>query len=187
VNRVVPARPVLLPFAAPIDIPLQELQILRFMIKAALRAPKLMVAAALAVLAALAGTMSYTGFLVVGVLADHLGTGRFLAGLLLAVLFARFPWIRQGRLRVVGLIPGPARRPLVVVLLALCSLDMLSRADYVATLFTGFATAFVLGYPWLKRAVVGRLLSSVSRFAGRQPSGHADDTVIDGEFRERKD
>ena len=64
--------------------------------------PKLMSAVVLLVLAALAGTMTYTAFLVIGVLADHLGTSRFIAGLLLGGLFARFPWIRKGKLRIVG-------------------------------------------------------------------------------------
>ena len=72
------------------------------------------------VLFALAGTMAYTGFLVVGVLADQLGTGRFVAGLLLGVLFARFPWISKGKPRIVGLLPKPVRRPLIVGILALC-------------------------------------------------------------------
>lgn len=139
-------------------------------------------------LAALAGTMTYTGFLVVGVLADQLGTSRFLAGLLLGALFARFPWISNGRLRVIGLLPKPARRPLIVSLLALTLLLFLSQGDYVPAAFTGLTTAFVLGYPWLKRTVFKRLASPFSRFTpGRNARNSADDTVIEGEFRERKD
>lgn len=53
--------------------------------------PKLAIALALPALAALAGTMSYTGWVVVGVLTDHLGTGRFVAGLLLGALLVRYP------------------------------------------------------------------------------------------------
>jgi len=140
------------------------------------------------VLAALAGTMTYTGFLVVGVLADQLGTGRFMAGLLLGALFARFPWISKGRLRIVGLLPKPVRRPLIVSLLALTLLLFLSQGDYVPALFTGLTTAFVLGFPWLKRTLFKRLSSPFSRFtAGRNPRNSADDTVIEGEFRERKE
>jgi hypothetical protein len=32
-----------------------------------------------------------------------------------------------------------------------------------------------------------RMLSSASRFTGRRPSNPTDDTVIEGEFREKKD
>ncbi|MFC5481218.1 hypothetical protein [Massilia suwonensis] len=132
--------------------------------------------------------MTYTGYLVIGVLAEYLGTGRFMAGLLLGVLFARFPKVSQGKLRVVGLLPKPVRRPLIVGLLGLCLLHFLSRGDYVPAAFTGFATAFLLTYPWLRRKVFDRVVSSVFPFAGRQaPKSTGDDMVIDGEFRERKD
>jgi hypothetical protein len=149
--------------------------------------PKLTLAVALLVLTALASTMTYTGFLVVGVLADHLGTGRVMAGLLLGGLFARFPWISKGKLRIVGLLPKPVRRPLMVGLLALCLLNFLSQGEYVAAAFTGFATAFLLIYPWLRRTIVDRTISSVFRFTGRTPPERTDDTVIDAEFREKKD
>lgn len=132
--------------------------------------------------------MTYTGFLVIGVLADHLGTSRFVAGLLLGVLFARFPWMRNGKLRIVGLLPKPVRRPVIVSLLALCALDFVSRGEYVSTAFTGFAAAFVLALPALRRAVFDRMLSAIPGFAGRRSAGKDDDgTVIDGEFRERKE
>lgn len=153
---------------------------------AAIRKPKLAFAVAFILLAVLASTMTYAGFLVVGVLADYLGTGRVLAGLLLGVLFARFPWIRKGKLRVVGLLPGPLRRPLIVGILALCSLHFLSHVDYVPALFTGFATAFILTWPWLRRVMFDRTLSSVFKFFGRTPSKRSDPTVIDAEFREKK-
>lgn len=162
-------------------------QILRFLIRTAIRTPKLTIAVALFVLAALASTMTYTGFLVIGVLADYLGTGRVLAGLLLGVLFARFPWISNGKLRIVGLLPKPARRPLILSLLALCSLHFLWRGEYVPAGFTGFATAFLLIFPWLRRAVFDRMVSSVFPFAGRRPSKSTDDRVIEGEFREKKE
>jgi hypothetical protein len=139
-------------------------------------------------LAALASTMTYTGFLVVGVLADHLGTGRVMAGLLLGALFARFPRVSQGKLRLVGLLPKPARRPLLVGILALCLLNFLARGEYVPAAFVGFTTAFLLGYPWLRRALFDRILSSVFKFTGRTPrKSTEDDRVIDGEFREKKD
>jgi len=152
-----------------------------------MRKPKLAIAVALLLLAALASTLTYTGFLVVGVLADYLGTGRFVAGLLLGVLFARFPSISQGRLRIVGLLPKAVRRPLIAGLLALCMLHFLARADYVPAAFTGFAMAFLFAYPWARRAIFDRTLSSVFPFGGRAPARNTDDMVIDGEFREKKD
>jgi hypothetical protein len=153
-----------------------------------MRKPKLTIAAALFVMASLASTMTYTGFLVIGVLADYLGTGRGMAGLLLGVLFARFPWISEGKLRIAGLLPQPVRRPLAVGLLALCFLHFLSRSEYVPAVVTGFATTFLLTFPWLRRAVFDRLLSSVFRFAGQHPAKRTDDDrVIEGEFREKKD
>lgn len=152
-----------------------------------MRTPKLTIAVALFVLAALASTMTYTGFLVIGVLADYLGTSRFLAGLLLAGLFARFPWISKGKLRIVGLLPKPVRRPLIVGLLALCLLHFLSRGAYVPAAFTGFATVFLLTFPWLRRAIFDRMVSSVFKFTGRNPRKSTDDMVIDGEFREKNE
>lgn len=172
---------------AAFDVHLPEYKILRFLITAAIGKPKAALAIALLVLTALAGTMTYTGFLVVGVLADYLGTGRFMAGLLLGVLLARFPWISKGKLRVVGLVPKPARRPLIAGLLALCLVHFLSSREYVPAAFTGFTTAFVIGFPWLRRVLFNRLLSSISPFAGRNPPDRADSMVIDGEFREKKD
>jgi hypothetical protein len=141
----------------------------------------------LVVLAALAGTMTYTGFLVVGVLAERLGTSRAVAGLLLAVLFARFPWISQGKLRIVGVLPKPARRPLMLGLLAFCLLSLLSQSAYLPAVFAGVTMAFLLTYPWLRRTVFDRMLSPVFNFTGRNPRNSADDRVIDGEFREKKE
>ncbi len=163
-------------------------KILGFLFRTAIRAPKLTIAVALLVLAALASTLTYTGFLVVGVLADYLGTGRFIAGLLLGLLFARFPRIRNGKLGMVGLLPKAVRRPLIVGLLALCMVHFLSRGEYLPAAFPGFAMAFLLTYPWLRRAIFDRMLSSVFKFTGRTPpQKNADDMVIDGEFREKKD
>ena len=137
-------------------------------------------------LAALASTLTYTGYLVVGVLADYLGTSRFIAGLLLGILFARFPRVSKGKLRLVGLLPKPARRPLIVSIIALCALTLLARGDYVPAAFAGFAMAFLLGFPWLRRVVFDRMFSSVFKFAGMNPRKSTDDMVIDGEFREKK-
>ena len=149
--------------------------------------PRLALAVVVLALAALAGTLTYTGYLVVGVLADYLGTGRVMAGLLLGILFARFPKISNRKLRLVGLLPKPVRRPLIVSLLALCLVTFLARGDYVPAAFTGFATAFLLTYPWLRRAMFDRMLSSVFKFTGKTPSNSTDDRVIDGEFREKKE
>ena len=149
--------------------------------------PKLMLAVALLLLVALASTLTYTGFLVVGVLAEQLGTGRVVAGLLLGVVFARFPWISKGRLRIVGLLPKIVRRPLLVGILALCSLNFLARGEYVSAGFTGFAIAFLLTFPWLRRAIFDRILSAVVKFTGHNRPKSTDDMVIDGEFREKKE
>lgn len=162
--------------------------ILRLLVRAAWRMPKLTIAVALLALAALASTMTYTGFLVVGVLADYLGTGRVMTGLLLGVFFARFPWVSNGKLRMVGLLPKRARRPVIVSLLALCMLKFLSQGDYVPAAFICFAVAFLLTFPWMRRAVFGRVLSSIFKSpAGQNRPSTTDSTVIDVEFREKKD
>ncbi len=180
---------VLLKFVIAFRCPfLQESQILPFLFRTAMRLPKLTIAVVLVALVALASTMAYAGFLVVGVLAEHLGTGRIVTGLLLGVLFARFPSISNGKLRTVGLLPKPARRPLIVGLLALCLVSFLARGDYVPALVTGFATAFLLTFPWLRRAIFDRILSSIFKFAPNQhPQQSTEGTVIDVEFREKKD
>jgi hypothetical protein len=166
----------------------RSIKIAGLFIKAAFGKPKLTIALVLVVLVALAGTMTYTGFLVIGLLAEHLGTGRFVAGLLLGVLFARFPWISNGRLRVVGLLPKPVRRPFVVSLLAFCLLSFLWREAYVPAAFTGFAAAFLLAFPWLKKAVVERAMSSLFKSPlSPQARSRDDDNVIEGEFKERKE
>jgi len=152
-----------------------------------MRAPKLTIAVALCILVALASMLTYTTYLVVGVLADYLGTSRGMAGLLLAILFARVPWISQRGPRIVGLMPKSARRPVMLSLIALCCLHFAWGGDYVPAGWAGFATVFLLAYPWLRRAVFDRMLSPVFKFAGRQPRQSKDDNVIDAEFRERKD
>jgi hypothetical protein len=131
--------------------------------------------------------MTYTGFLVVGVLADQLGTSRAVAGLLLGGIFARFPWVIKGKLRIVGVLPKPVRRPLIVGMVAVCLLNFLWRGEYVPALFTGFATAFLLTYPWLRRVVFDRTFASFFKFTGRNAPQSAGGTVIEGEFREKKD
>lgn len=150
--------------------------------------PRLAASVALLALVVLASTISYTGYLVIGLLAEQIGTGRFLAGLLLGGIFARIPWIRKGKLRTVGLLPKPLRRPLIVSLLLLCLLSFLWRGENVPALFIGFTTVFLLIFPWLRRAIFGRMLSSIFKFVpGQNRHASIDDGVIDGEFREKKE
>lgn len=163
-------------------------EILRFLITAALRTPRLMLAVALLALVALASTLTYTGFLVVGVLAEYLGTGRVTAGLLLGVFLARFPRISKGKLRTVGLLPQLVRRPVIVGLPLLCMVHFLARGEYVPALFTGFAAAFLLTFPWIRRAMFGRFVASLFKSpANANRPGSTDSTVIDVEFKEKKD
>ncbi|WP_332877670.1 hypothetical protein [Massilia sp. S19_KUP03_FR1] len=150
--------------------------------------PRLTIAVALLVLVALAATITYTGLLVVGVLAEYLGTSRFVAGLLLGALFARLPWISRGKLRIVGLLPKPVRLPLMASLLTLCLLRFLMQGDAVSALCAGLTMIFVLAFPLWKKRLFARLSPSAFNFAaGRNAAVAADNTVIEGDFRERKD
>lgn len=147
-----------------------------------------MVAIVLLVLAILAGVMSYAGYLVVGVVADHLGTGRVMAGLLLGVLFARLPSIREGKLRTVGLLPKRARLPVLLAILALCLLSFTYRGDWMAVLFIGLAAALAFAYRWIGNTITSQFISPLFKSpAGPVHPSKGDDRVIDVEFRERKD
>lgn len=150
--------------------------------------PRLAIAVVLLALVALASTMTYTGYLVVGVLADYLDIGRVMTGLLLGALFARLPWVRQGKLRTVGLLPKRARRPLMVSLLAFCLLSFLYRGEMVPALFVAFAATFIITFPTIRQRIVSRTFAPFfkSRVDPRRPKS-TDDTVIDVEFREKKD
>ena len=153
-----------------------------------MRMPKLFVAVGLILLVALAATLTYTGSLVVGVLADYLGTSRFVACLLLGGIFARVPWASNGRVRIVGVLPKSFRRPLMVTLLALCFLRFLTQGDTIPALCTGFTTAFLLTFTWLRKAIFTRMSSRVMNFAAsRNTTGVNDDSVIEGEFREKRE
>ena len=163
-------------------------QSLRILVKAAVRTPKLAIAALLLALATLAGIMSYAGYLVVGIVANHVGTDRLMAGLLLGGLFARLPWVREGKLRSIGLLPTRARLPVMVALLAFCLLSYLYRGEFVPMLVLGFATTFLLTYRRLRQMVVSQAMSSL--FKPSTDLDHpksTDNTVIDVEFREKKD
>lgn len=132
--------------------------------------------------------MTYSGFLVIGVLADYLGTSRFVTGLLLGALFARLPWIGHGKPRLVGLLPKPVRLPLIAGLFTLCLLRFLTQQHAVPATCIGVTLACLLGFPWLKQRLLARVSSSVFNFAaGRKGPLAADPTVIEGEFREMKD
>lgn len=154
--------------------------------------PRLAIAVALLALAALAGAMTYAGYLVVGVVSAHLGTGRLVAGFLLGLLFARLPWVSAGKLRTVGLLPKRARLPVMVALLAFCLLSFLYQGEIVPVLVLGFAASFLLTYRWIRQTILNRALSSFFKLTAdpdRQngPAKSADDTVTDVEFREKKD
>ena len=153
-----------------------------------MRMPKLAIAMLILVLAAIAGTISYAGYLVVGIVSDYLGTGRFVAGLLLGVLFARLPYISQGKLRTIGLLPKHTRRPVLIALLAVCLLTLLYRGELVPALFPGLAISYLLAYRWLRQAFLNRALSSLfgSSLDPARPM-RTDATIIDVEVREKKD
>ena len=150
--------------------------------------PRLAIAIALLALVALASTMTYSGYLVVGVLADYLDIGRVMTGLLLGALFARLPWIREGKLRTVGLLPKRARRPVMVGLLAFCLLNFLYRGELVPVLFVGFAATFLVTYPRIRQRILSRTFAPFFKSpVGKNRRKSIDDTVIDVEFREKKD
>lgn len=162
--------------------------ILLILFHAALRMPRVAIAVTLLLLAALAASMTYTGILVVGVVANWLGISRILAGLLLGILFARVPRIREGKLGTIGLLPKPARRPVILALLAACLLNFIYRGDMLPALFLAFAIAFALVFPRIRRSVVSRARSTLfTSKADPKQRGDGDDSVIDGEFREKKD
>jgi peptidoglycan/LPS O-acetylase OafA/YrhL len=175
---------------------------------AAVRSPRKVLVIVLLFLVALASTMSYVGYLVVTMLASQLGTSRFLAGLLLGVVFARFPRIRDGKLGTMGLLPKPARQPVMAALLVFCLVNYLMRGQFAAVGFLGFALVFLLGYGQLKKAVAGKVSSFIFPFgkagqAGSQPGSQpglpqgpgprqgpgpqSRDDVIDVDFREKND
>ncbi|WP_151636266.1 hypothetical protein [Noviherbaspirillum aerium] len=150
--------------------------------------PKLAAVIFLLMLVALASTSTYAGYLVVGVLAEYLDIGRVAAGLLLGVIFARLPWVRQGKLRTVGMLPGKARLPVIVALLSFCLLHFLYRGEMVPVVFLGLAASFLLSYRWMRRTIVAHAFTSFFRtFQGPDRPGGADNKVIDVEFREKKD
>jgi hypothetical protein len=152
-----------------------------------MRMPKLAIAVLLLALVVLASALSYTGFLVVGIVSEYLGTSRITTGLLIAAIFARLPSIRNEKLRTIGLLPRRARRPITIALLAFCWLITLYRGALVPALFLGFALAFLLTYGRLRKILVSRLISSFSKYPTETKRQHeTDNTIIDVEVREKK-
>lgn len=150
--------------------------------------PRLAIGILLLALVALASTMSYAGYLVVSIIAEHLDTGRLLAGLLLGVIFARLPWVSEGKLRTVGLLPKRARLPVMLALLGFCLLSFLYRGELVPVLFLGLAATFLLTYSRIRKTIATRVASSLFKpSATSNRPKRADDTIIDVEFREKKD
>lgn len=161
---------------------------MRLLIQLVLRMPKVAGVVFLLALVALASTLSYAGFLVVGIVAQYLGTGRFVAGLLLGLLFARLPWVRKGKLRTVGLLPRNARLPLMLVLLVFSLMNFLYRGALVPVLFLGLATTFLLTHRWIRRTLFNRALSFLFKPPSqRGRAGSTDKAIIDVDVREKKD
>lgn len=150
--------------------------------------PRLAALVLLLALGALSSVISYAGYLVLDVVAEFLGIGRFATGLLLGALFARAPWISQGRVGTVGLLPRNARRPVMLVLLTWCIANLLYRGEIGSAFFPGFAAAFLLAYPRLRQKGLDHIRSFL-RGSTRGPARQSasDSGIIDVEVREKKD
>lgn len=150
--------------------------------------PKLAIGAILVALVALSSTMTYAGYLVLGVISSYLGISRIVAGLLLGILFARLPRIQEGKLRTVGLLPKKARLPVMLALLAACFLSFLYRGEMVPMLFVGLAATLLVSLRWMRQLFVKRVLGSLFRSPSEPVhSRSTDKTIIDVEFQEKKD
>lgn len=150
--------------------------------------PRFTLAVFILLLAALASTLTYTGFLVVSTVSAYLDLGRVATGFLLGVVFARLPWIQQGKLRTVGLLPKRARLPVMASLLTFCLLNFLFNGEIVSMLFVGFALTFLLAYPRIRQRLINRLLAPFTQSPPDPArSRKHDDRIIDVDFREKKD
>jgi peptidoglycan/LPS O-acetylase OafA/YrhL len=167
---------------------------------AAMRSPRKVIAIVLLLLFALASSLSYTGYLVVSALSAQFGTSRFLAGLLLGLVFARFPRVRDGKLGTMGLLPKPARQPVMAGLLVFCLVTYLLRGQFVPVAFITFALVFLLGFGMVRKAVASRFTSVLFPFGrgpqqergaqqegppGLQQGPRRDQDVIDVDFKEK--
>ena len=171
--------------------PFRSNSILAVLVNIVMRTPRLALAALLLALVALAGTSSYAGYLVIGMVADYLGTGHFVAGLLLGILFLRLPKIRDGTLQTVGLLPKRARLPVVLGLLVVCLALHVQQREAVPVVLLALAAVVLLTFRWMRQAAVKRVTSFVAR---PDLDERADTTVkridpdiLDVEFREKKD
>lgn len=150
--------------------------------------PRLAITVSLLILIGLVAISAYAGYLVIGMLAEYLGSGRFVAGLLLGLLFLRLPRARDGKLHTVGLLPKKARLPVMAGLLAFCLVSYFQRGEMVPVLFLGLAATFLFTFRWIKQLLANRVLSIFSRSpAGPAASPATDQSVIDVEFREKND
>jgi len=155
--------------------------------------PKLAIAFVVLLLVALAGVSVYAGYLVVGVVSDYLGIGRFLASLFLGIMFVRLPLVRQGKLSTVGVLPKAARLPIVMALLSMAMLSYFYRSEMVPVLCLFLAAALLLACRWMKLTLAHRMSSFFSKSVfesarSRSADGrNADPSIIDAEFREKKD
>ena len=152
-----------------------------------MRMPRLAIAVVLLALVTLAGISTYAGYLVVGMLADYLGSGRFVAGLLLGALFVRLPHVRDGKLRTIGLLPKKARLPIVLMLLAVCLIQHAVQRNALPVLALGLAASVLLTFRWIRQTLINRV--SVFLKPTREPAApkSVDPTIIDVDFREKKD
>jgi hypothetical protein len=155
-------------------------KILQLIVQGMVRMPRFAALVLLLALAALSSGISYAGYLVLGIVAEFLGSGQSATGLLFGALFARLPWISQGRLGTVGLLPRNARRPIMLVLLTWCIASLLYRGETGSAVFPGFAAAFLLAYPWLRQKALDRIRSFLQgSMRGPARRGASDPKIID--------
>lgn len=152
-----------------------------------MRMPRLVITTLLLVLVAFAGISTYAGYLVVGMIADYVGSGRFVAALLLGALFVRLPLVRDGKLRTIGILPKKVRLPAMLVLLAVCLIQHAFQRDALPVLALGLAATVPLTFRWIRQKLINRM--SVFFKPTRAPAApkSVDPSVIDVDFREKKD
>ena len=147
-----------------------------------------MIILALLLLVALGTVSTYAGYHVIGMVGTLLGIGRFLAALLLVVLFARLPRLRNGKFSTVGLLPKIARSPVMFALLGGSLAHYVFRNDMTPALFIGLAIILLLAYRWMRQTLVQRFRAAFLKVRP-DPIRPANDesSVIDVDFREKKD
>ena len=165
----------------------------RLLIEFVSRMPRASLVFVLVALVCVAGCSAYAGILVIESIAHFLGISRFVAGLLLGVLFLRLPSFRGRKLRSKGLLPARVRLPVMLALLAVCLADYGARGEIVRAVFIGLAIGILLAMRAMRALVASRVstfLTKHQRPTGAAPtSGSAkavDSDVIDVDFREAK-